>query len=309
MRSLGPWLLVAVSALAGCSNDDETPTTVILIAGGGAGAQATGGGGEGDAGGVAGKGPGGAGGVAGTSAGGAGGGAGQGGAGQGGASGSTGGVQGGQAGSAQGGEAGSDGEGGQGGATGPGGAGAAGVSGASGQGGQPATNVCDGVATASFVPPTTCDKLSGNTTSEVPPNGVFSTSWFGCYKKSDGTIYKDPSDNCEFACGNKGLCASGLSGPECEAQLRWFAADADRYGCGTRIQVTNCVNGKSVVLTTLDKGPNCKSVEQKYKAPVLDMSHDAMVYLFDGKTYGGGDLKRVVVETVSVTAKLGPVTP
>lgn len=167
--------------------------------------------------------------------------------------------------------------------------------------------LCAGVDAASFQPPATCDASSGNTSTEIPKNRVYSTSWFGCYRKADGTIYKDPSDNCLFACGSKGLCAAGLSGPECEATLEWFAADADRYGCGGRIRVTNCANKKQVVLATLDRGPNCKTVEKPIGAPVLDMSHSAMVYLFDGKTYGGSDKKRVIVEAVGATATLGPV--
>jgi hypothetical protein len=172
----------------------------------------------------------------------------------------------------------------------------------------PIVELCKGVATAPFDPPGVCDASSGNTSTEIPSNNIYSTSWFGCYRKTDGTIYKDPYDNCEFACGNKGLCASTLTGPECESELKWFAADADRYGCGGRIRVTNCVNGKQVVLTTLDKGPNCKSVEKPIGAPVVDMSHPAMVYLFDGKEYGGSDKKRVVVEKVAATTPLGPVT-
>ncbi len=167
--------------------------------------------------------------------------------------------------------------------------------------------LCAGVATASFQPPSVCDAASGNTSTEIPKNGIYSTSWFGCYRKADGTIYKDPSDNCLFACGSKGLCAAGLSGPECEATLEWFAADADRYGCGNRIRVTNCVNRRQVVLATLDRGPNCKTVEKPIGAPVLDMGHSPMVYLFEGKTYGGSEKKRVVVEAVAATTPLGPV--
>ncbi|MFO0658257.1 MAG: hypothetical protein U0165_00260 [Polyangiaceae bacterium] len=171
----------------------------------------------------------------------------------------------------------------------------------------PTMSLCDSVVGASFIPPTNCDAASGNTTTEKAPNSMYATSWFGCYLKGDGTIYQDPSDNCEFACGNQGLCDSSLSGPECEAQLKWFAADASRFGCGSHIRLTNCANGKQVVLTTLDVGPNCNSVEKNYGAPVIDMSHDAMVYLFDGSTYGGGDLMPVVVEEVDDTVPLGPV--
>ncbi len=167
--------------------------------------------------------------------------------------------------------------------------------------------LCAGVDAASFQPPSVCDASSGNTSTEIPKNRIYSTSWFGCYRKTDGTIFKDPTDNCLFACGNKGLCASGLTGPECEASLEWFAADADRYGCGARIRVTNCANKKQVVLVTLDRGPNCKSVEKPIGAPVLDMGHSPMVYLFDGKTYGGSDKKRVIIEPVAATTPLGPV--
>lgn len=171
----------------------------------------------------------------------------------------------------------------------------------------PLDELCKGFATSPFDPPAVCDGPSGTTSTEVPSNGIYSTSWFGCYRKSDGTIYKDPYDNCEFACGPKGLCSSSLSGPECQAELQWFAADADRYGCGARVRLTNCVNRKQVVLATLDRGPNCKTVEKAYGAPVLDMSYPAMIYLFDGKEYGGSDKRRVVVEKVPATTALGPV--
>jgi hypothetical protein len=171
----------------------------------------------------------------------------------------------------------------------------------------PGGAICDGASGLSFQPPKVCDKVSGNTTSEIPPNGYYATSWFGCYFKPDGSIYKDPYDTCEFACGSKGLCQPGWDGPTCEANLRWFTANADRYGCGGRVRATNCANGRSVILATLDRGPNCKSVEQKYGAPVLDMSHDAMIYLFEGKTYGGSDKKGVLVEKVDPSTPLGPV--
>lgn len=140
----------------------------------------------------------------------------------------------------------------------------------------------------------------------MPPNNLFSTSWFGCYLGDDGEIVQDQSDNCEFACGPMGLCDPGASGPECEAGLQWFAADADRYGCGGRVRVTNCDNGNAVVLVTLDRGPNC-GVEMDCETPVLDMSHDAMVYLFEGEEHGGCDHAVVVVEAVDEATPLGPV--
>ena len=168
------------------------------------------------------------------------------------------------------------------------------------------SSVCDGIRGEDFIVPTECDGPSGNTTTEIPANGMFATSWFGCYFGDDGEIVQDGGDNCEFACGDKGLCP-GQDGPNCEANLMWFAADADRYGCGGRIRVTNCENGNAVVLVTLDRGPNCNSVEMECGAPVLDMSHDAMVYLFDGGIFGGCDHQAVVVEQVDESTALGPV--
>jgi len=166
--------------------------------------------------------------------------------------------------------------------------------------------LCDQAAGTALVPPVVCDGPNGNTTTEIPPNALYSTSWFGCYFDEGGEIVEDPFDNCEFACGNQGLCPAGQSGPECEANLRWFAANVDRYGCGGRIRVTNCANGNAVILTTLDRGPNCNSVEQECGTPVLDMSHDAMVFLFDGGIYGGCDHETVVVEPVPEDTPLGP---
>lgn len=171
----------------------------------------------------------------------------------------------------------------------------------------PPPSLCDRVAGERLVPPSTCDGPSGNTSTEIPPNNLYSTSWFGCYFEDDGSIYQDPFDNCEFACGSQGLCPGGQDGPTCEANLRWFAADADRYGCGGRIRVTNCDNGNAVVLVTLDRGPNCNTVEMACDTPVLDMSHDAMDYLFDGAFYGGCELQTVVVEAVDAATPLGPV--
>ncbi|MBK6918968.1 MAG: hypothetical protein IPH07_16360 [Deltaproteobacteria bacterium] len=167
-------------------------------------------------------------------------------------------------------------------------------------------DVCADVGGATLMPPDSCDGPSGNTSTQVPSNNLFSTSWFGCYEQDDGSIYQDPYDNCEFACGSQGLCDAGQSGPECEAGLKWFAADADRFGCGGRIRVTNCDNGNQVVLVTLDRGPNC-GVEMDCETPVLDMGHDAMVYLFDGNEYGGCEHQAVVVEAVPDDTPLGPV--
>jgi len=165
-----------------------------------------------------------------------------------------------------------------------------------------ATGACDG-GPPTLEPPSTCNS---STSDELSPNGFYATSWFGCYREADNSIYQDPYDNCEFACGSQGLCDAALSGPECEADLAWFAADADRFGCGGRIRVTNCENGRSVVLATLDRGPNCGTVEQPCGAATLDMSHPAMDYLFEGSFFGACDQQPVFVEPVDPGTQLGP---
>jgi hypothetical protein len=158
-----------------------------------------------------------------------------------------------------------------------------------------------------LLPPRRCDRRGGRTSSEIPENGRYAASSFGCRFRADGTLHRDPDDNCELACGHRGLCDPGWDGPTCQANLKWFAADADRYGCGARIRVTNPENQRSVVLASLDRGPSCKNVEQKYGISVLDMSRDAMTYLFEGETYGGSDRKPVQVERVAGDTPLGPV--
>lgn len=200
---------------------------------------------------------------------------------------------------------------GSGGSAGGGSGGSAGSTGGSSGGGGSAredaiARLCAGFDTKPLYPPSKCDGPGGKTSRVQPSNKLYATSWFGCYRKSNGTVYKDPYDNCEFACGRMGYCPSSMSGPECEANLEWFSADADRFGCGTRIRALDCKTGRSVVLVALDRGPNCASVEQDCDAPVLDMSRPAMNYLFGGPLYGGCDHKRVVAEAVSDTTPLGP---
>lgn len=174
-----------------------------------------------------------------------------------------------------------------------------------GSGGGNTAAAC-GVDLTDFQPPTSCNGPSGFTSKQKPSNGVYASSWFGCYNDSNGDLHTDPNDNCVFACSASKYCSE--QGPECQAKLKWFSADADRFGCGARVRVTNCNNGKSVVLVALDRGPNCSSIEKAHSASVIDMSHDAMGYLFDGKFYGGGDHKAVVVEPVDASTPLGPVS-
>jgi hypothetical protein len=138
-----------------------------------------------------------------------------------------------------------------------------------------------------------CTGFTGTT---IPPNGNYKSTAFGC---SGGVV--DPGDNCQPACGNPpGLC-NGLSGPECEEAIDWYAADADRYNCFSKLKVTNPLNGKAAVVIVIDRGPAC-SQEQQHRAPIIDLSYPAARYL------GGGNYEVLNVQKVADNTPLGPIT-
>ncbi len=115
--------------------------------------------------------------------------------------------------------------------------------------------------------------------------------------------------NCEPACQYTGgaewdaLCG-GFSGPACERAVNWYAADADRFGCATRLRVTNPNNGRTAVVAVIDRGPSC-SVESRVDYWVLDLSVPAALYLY-GEEPGPTERKNVQIEVVSFSTPLGP---
>lgn len=150
-----------------------------------------------------------------------------------------------------------------------------------------------------------CDGKWGT---EKAQNGDYYATAFGCWKDAKGTMHKDPGDNCIPACLSRarssGLCA-GMTGPDCEAAVRWFAADAGRFGCLARLRVTNPANGKSAVVVALDQGPSC-SIEKKVRHAAIDLSYPANEYLFGGEQ-GISDKATVHVVEVDPSTPLGPV--
>ena len=143
-------------------------------------------------------------------------------------------------------------------------------------------------------------------TTKVSGGKYYSTS-FGCWVDDNGNAHGDSGDNCIPFCHSAakadGLCA-GMSGPECERNTNWYAADAGRFGCMTRLRVTSVASGKSAVVVVLDAGPACW-VENKVKAGVLDLSSRVTDYLFDGQV-GLADKAMVQVEEVPSSTALGP---
>lgn len=143
-------------------------------------------------------------------------------------------------------------------------------------------------------------------TKKVTDGDYYATN-FGCYTEG-GVEHDDPYDNCIPACLSKaqqsGLCA-GLSGPDCEKSVNWYAADAARFGCMARLRVENPKNGKKVVVVALDYGPACW-VEKNAGGAVVDLSVPAVKYLF-GEEKGWADKAEVHVVEVDAATPLGPV--
>jgi hypothetical protein len=139
-------------------------------------------------------------------------------------------------------------------------------------------------------------------------NGEYYATEFGCYVDANGNDQGDPGDNCIPAClsqaQSSGLCA-GMSGPECEESVNYYAADGARFGCLARLKVTNEANGKAVVVVALDYGPAC-SVEATVQHAAIDLSYPADDYLF-GEETGISDEALVHVDVVDASTPLGPV--
>lgn len=143
-------------------------------------------------------------------------------------------------------------------------------------------------------------------TTKVAGGKYYATS-FGCWVDDNGVAHQDSGDNCIPFClaqaKSDGLCA-GITGPQCERKVNWYAADSGRFGCLTRLRVKSIANGKSAIVAVLDAGPAC-SVEKKVKAGVLDLSSRVTEYLFGGQV-GTGDAAMVQVEEVPANTPLGP---
>jgi hypothetical protein len=149
--------------------------------------------------------------------------------------------------------------------------------------------------------PWSCSGLTGRTTNSA---GTYYTTSFGCWVDANGTNRGDPGDNCIPACSLASIGCSGMTGPQCERMHNYYTAGSDRFGCGTRVKVTNPDTNKSVVLISLDRGPNC-TIENTVDFWVLDMSYPASNYLFGGPT-SATERANVQVEVVDDSVPVGP---
>jgi len=192
--------------------------------------------------------------------------------------------------------------------------GASGASGAGGAGGASGAGGSSG-APAPYGTPETSWTCGGTAGTHPSASGSYYVSNFGCWVDSSGTAHSDPGDNCipwcMYGAAGQGrstewnaLCG-GMSGPDCERSVNWYSADADRFGCGARIRVTNVKTGQAAVVAVIDRGPACW-VESKVSHWGLDLSYPAIKYLFGGQM-GIPDKGEVNVVEVPTSTPLGPV--
>lgn len=153
-----------------------------------------------------------------------------------------------------------------------------------------------------------CEGVAG---SEANPTGSYYITSFGCWIDEDGDLRGDGGDNCVPWCQSfadpddyEELCP-GMSGAECERSVAWYTADADRYGCLTRLRVTNPETKDAAVVVVLDRGPSCK-IERRVEHWVLDLSYPASNYLFGGPA-SATERVEAIVEVVPPDTPLGPV--
>ena len=157
---------------------------------------------------------------------------------------------------------------------------------------------------------------SGTTGLGANPAGSYYATSFGCWTDDNGGTHGDGQDNCIPYCQSgaaaqgrgaayEALCG-GLTGRRCEETVNWYVADSDRFGCMTRLKVTNPANGKAAIVVVLDKGPSC-TIERRVDHWVLDASSRVTDYLFGGQT-AATERAAVQVEIVADTTPLGPWT-
>ena len=179
-------------------------------------------------------------------------------------------------------------------------------------------------ARESGYPDSSCrsDTDAGSTRS---PDGLYALTSFGCWMAPAGQ-HLDPSDNCMPECGKRISTVAeqrrwddtlqrqySVGGIAAENRLKWFSTGVRRFGtgmtaCGKLLKIANPVNGLSVIVTVIDKGPQCL-VEQKAGRYVIDASVPVARCLF-GTTGADGlgwkDGKTVIVTEAEPSAIPGP---
>jgi len=85
----------------------------------------------------------------------------------------------------------------------------------------------------------------------------------------------------------------------------YYAADSQRWPCGTKLRITNPANGRTVIAQVADEGP-ALYVEQRAGGSVLDASPLVSEHLFDSASSGWEDHRGVYVQVADPSTPLGP---
>ncbi len=147
------------------------------------------------------------------------------------------------------------------------------------------------VAKDAFAQVSSCPGIAST---QLSPDGNYKATAFGCVEG-----WTDPNDNCIPA--KQPPECSGMSGPDCERKLNWYAANVDVFGVNKKVLVTRPDTGKSVVVMTIDIGPACS--RELANGPLIDLSYSAATYLGNG---GGGNYETVSAKAVADDTPLGP---
>jgi hypothetical protein len=123
----------------------------------------------------------------------------------------------------------------------------------------------------------------GVASSSIPASGNYYLTTFGATTDSGPT-----------SCGQNTMHGSW-----------YYAASRQRYGCGSRIKITNPSNGKCVVAETSDYGPDV-CVENAAGGPIIDASPLVAEHLFGHSSAGWSDHFRIHVAEVGRSTPLGP---
>jgi len=131
-----------------------------------------------------------------------------------------------------------------------------------------------------------------------------------CYQCNDTLGTSQPSDNLYVMTSFGG--GSDTQSTACGGRLadgQWYyAADRQRFGCGTHLRVTNPANGSCVVLQVADAGPDL-CVEEAAGRPALDATPLAAMDLFGAGSLGWSDGRVVQVVVGDPQEPLGPCGP
>lgn len=85
----------------------------------------------------------------------------------------------------------------------------------------------------------------------------------------------------------------------------YYAADSQRWPCGTKLRVTNPANGRTVIVQVADAGPALWVEQAAGGMPILDASPLVSQALFGSASSGYEDHRVVVVEVADPSTPLG----